>query len=104
MNVSPHLERNRGAARTADTGSSTTNQEHDCLRVPGHDMHTHIPFVHLQPEPEQTAPQAPQLLRSLLVFTQLPLQQLVPDGQTVPQAPQLLGSLLVSTQVPLQFV
>ena len=65
-------------------------------------MHTHFPFVHPQPGPEQTAPQAPQLLRSLLVFTQLPLQQLVPFRQTLPQTPQLLLSLFVSTQIPLQ--
>ena len=65
-------------------------------------MHTHIPFVHLQPGPEQTAPQAPQLLRSLLVFTQVPLQQLMPFGQILPQTPQLLGSLFVFTQIPLQ--
>jgi len=67
-------------------------------------MHTHIPFVHLQPGPEQTAPQAPQLLLSLFVFTQVPLQQLVPLWQTVPQAAQLLGSVFVFTQAPLQFV
>jgi len=39
------------------------------------------------------------LLLSLFVSTQLPLQQLVPLWQTVPQAPQLLLSLLVSTQL-----
>jgi len=65
----------------------------------------------------QTVPQVPQLLLSLAVVTQLPLQKVRPEGQvhmplvqlrppehTVPQVPQLLLSLAVVRQVPLQSV
>jgi hypothetical protein len=61
--------------------------------------------------------QAPQLLRSLVRFWQIPEQLVRPEGQVhlllaqimppvhlVPQVPQLLGSLVVSTQEPEQAV
>lgn len=56
----------------------------------------------------QTLPQLPQLLLSVLVFTQEPKQtvpehepprQHAPAAQTVPQLPQLLLSVCVFTQV-----
>jgi hypothetical protein len=67
----------------------------------------------------QTKPQAPQLLLSLCVFVQAPLQstwppvqpvgqaplvQAWPLGQAVPQEPQFEGSALVVVQNPLQEV
>jgi hypothetical protein len=67
----------------------------------------------------QTRPQAPQLLTSVPVFTQVPLHttwpgghcaaqvpftQLVPLGQALPQAPQLALSVFRFTQLPLQLV
>jgi hypothetical protein len=72
-------------------------------RVPA--GHSQRPDVHTPPG-MQTTPQPPQLLRSVPVFTQLPLQfvcmpqprklQLpllhAPDEQCVPHAPQLFGS------------
>jgi len=67
--------------------------------------------------PGQTLPQPPQLLFSVLVLTQLPLQKVCPAGhahtlfvqvrplvQTVPQVPQLLLSFAVVRQTPLQSV
>ena len=68
----------------------------------------HTPL--LQTPDGQTVPHAPQLLGSLLRFTQAPLQQTVPAGQhdplqqlpdeqDLPHAPQLFGSIFVSTQV-----
>ena len=64
-------------------------------------------------------PQAPQLLLSVVLSVQVPLQLANPDwqvrpqvppehtypaGQTLEQVPQLPLSVLVSTQVPLQFI
>ena len=83
---------------------------------------TQVPFWHIWVEP-QAFPQKPQLLGSVLVLTQLPLQlvrpalQVMPQappeqvaeplagvGQTVPQLPQLLVSVLVLAQAPPQHV
>ena len=44
-------------------------------------------------------PQFPQLVGSLLVFVQVPLQQVAPMPQALPQVPQLVGSVLVLVQV-----
>jgi hypothetical protein len=65
----------------------------------------------------QTAPQAPQWFRSVLVLTQLPLhsvwplgqaqwlpEQIWPPVQALPQLPQLPGLLVRSTQAPPQLV
>lgn len=83
------------------------------------------PAAHPHRPPEHTAPdghsclQAPQLLASVLVSTQLPLQSVWPDPQllthwllehTSPepqawlQAPQLSWSLASETHTPLQLV
>jgi hypothetical protein len=67
----------------------------------------------------QTFPQVPQLLRSVWVVVQAPLQNACPDGQaeqvpplqsgepdgqTLPHVPQFMASVIVAAQVPLQFV
>jgi hypothetical protein len=39
-----------------------------------------------------------------IVYWQKPSEQVVPGGQTVPHVPQLLLSVMVLTQLPLQFV
>jgi hypothetical protein len=57
-----------------------------------------VPFWHVCP-PEQTLPQVPQLLLSVLTFRQPPPQQvLAAPEQTLPQAPQLLLLVCVSMQ------
>jgi hypothetical protein len=50
----------------------------------------------------QAAPQAPQLLGSEPVVTQVPEQQVVPVGHLWPQLPQLLLLIWRFTQVPEQ--
>jgi hypothetical protein len=83
---------------------------------------SHLPSKQVRP-PVQTLPQAPQLLLSQQVATQVPLQivspsaqqsplgqpqmpskQDVPEGQALPQAPQWLLLQHVSTQIPSQLV
>jgi hypothetical protein len=77
-----------------------------------------VPFVQVCPE-AQACPQVPQLLTSVCVFTQSPLQatfgavqevvqvpfeQTCPEAQACPQVPQLLLSVWVLVQTPLQVV
>ena len=83
---------------------------------------SHLPSKQVRP-PVQTLPQAPQLLLSQQVATQVPLQIVspsaqqsplgqsqmpskhdVPEGQALPQAPQWLLLQHVSTQMPSQLV
>jgi hypothetical protein len=57
--------------------------------------------------PQSTSVSWPFLIPSLQVGAggvQVPLTQMLPDGQTLPQAPQLFGSLPVLMQIPLQLV
>ena len=77
-----------------------------------------VPLTQLGVPAEQTTPQAPQFVGSMLVSVQTPLQTVLPVGHTqepleqiqgpapqlLPQAPQLVTSLLVSVQAPLQRV
>jgi hypothetical protein len=78
-----------------------------------------VPFWHedVAKYEEQTVPHAPQLWKSLLVSTHLPLQFVIPLGQphwpavqtppvghADPHAPQFAALVCVSTQAPLQLV
>jgi hypothetical protein len=85
-------------------------------RVSWGSVQTQPPLAQLWPAP-QCCPQPPQLLASVWVLTQTPLQncspegqaqlpplQLWPEGQACPQLPQLAGSVWVLIQVPLQRV
>jgi hypothetical protein len=75
--------------------------------------HAHAPAMHTAP-PVHAMPQPPQLLGSVFVSTQAPVQLVVPAGHIVvqviehtciavhivPHAPQFCGSVFVSTQTP----
>jgi hypothetical protein len=57
--------------------------------------------VHVSPL-AQASPQPPQLLSSVCVSEQTPVQQVSPPAQALPQAPQWLVFELVSLQLPEQ--
>ncbi len=63
----------------------------------------HWPPVHTWSDRQQVPPPVPGSAphREPLLQTQLPFEQVVPDGQTRPHAPQLV-EVLVAVQVPLQ--
>jgi hypothetical protein len=71
--------------------------------VPLHDVcpvgHAHWPPWQTCP-PVHVVPQFPQLLLSVWVFVQAPLQQVCPAGQVLPHSPQLFGSEARSTHSP----